>query len=143
MVVLDASCVVGLLLGEAGQTDVVAALTQECAMSVLNRAEVVDRIARKGVAAEDVAADLDTLGIEFVALDADTADRAGKIRALHYHRTERPLSMADCVALATALALNATLATCDAPLAAIAHANGCEVLPIANSLGIYPNSALA
>ncbi len=141
MIVLDASCLVGLLLGEPGQPDIVAALTHECAMSVLNRAEVIDRITRKGAPGDDVAADLDTLGITYVALDADTADRAGKLRARHYHRTERPLSMADCVALATALAAQATLATSDAPLAATAHAEGCAVLPVANSAGIYPASA--
>lgn len=138
MIVFDASCIVGLLRGEPGQSDAVAALTHECVMNVLNRAEVIDRIARRGASADDVAADLDTLGIEFVALDIDTADRAAALRAQHYHRSESPLSMADCVALATALTTNATLATSDTDLAAIGRANGCEILPFANSAGIYP-----
>ena len=131
----------GLLLGEPGQPDVVGALTHECMMNVLNRAEVIDRIARQGVAADDVAADLDTLGISYLALDVDIADRAAGIRARYYHRTESPLSMADCVALATALAAGATLATSDNHLATTAQANSCAVLPIANSSGIYPANA--
>ena len=138
--VLDASCLVGLLLGEPGQPDIVAALTNECAMSVLNRAEVIDRISRKGATVDDVAADLDTLGITFIGLDLDTADRAASLRARHYHRTECPLSMADCVALATALNTGATLATSDSHLATIARANNCAVLPVANSSGAYPAS---
>jgi len=85
-------------------------------------------------------ADLDTLGIEFVALDVDTADRAAGLRALHYHRSDCPLSMADCVALATALAMGSTLATSDSALASIGHANGCAVLPVANSSGVYPSA---
>lgn len=138
MIVLDASCVVSLLRGEPGQADVVAALTHDCAMNVLNRAEVIDRLSRHGASVDDVAADLDTLGIAFIALDVDTADRAAGLRAKHYHRTECPLSMADCVALATALATDATLATSDAHLATIVRANGCAVMPIANSAGVYP-----
>lgn len=138
MIVFDASCLVGFLRGEPGQRDVVATLTHECAMSVLNRAEVIDQIARRGASVADVAADLDTLGIEFVALDVDTADRAASIRARHYHRLDCPLSMADCVALATALATDATLATSDSHLAAVGRANGCAILPVANSSGDYP-----
>ncbi len=140
MIVFDASCLVGLFRGEPGQRDVVASLTSECAMNVLNRAEVIDQIARRGASAQNVAADLDTLEINFVALDVDTADRAASLRAQHYHRIGCPLSMADCVALATALAANATLATSDTHLAAVAHANGCVVLPVANSSGVYPAS---
>lgn len=134
----DASCLVGLFRGEPGQTEVIAALTHDCLMNVLNRAEVIDRLARHGAAADDVAADLDTLGIRFIALDADTADRAAGLRSRHYHRSECPVSMADCVALATALVTDATLATSDANLAALGRANGIAILPVANSSGIYP-----
>lgn len=140
VVVLDASCLVSFLLGEPGQPDVVTTLTMDCAMSVLNRAEVIDRVARHGAAADDVAADLDTLGITFIGVDVDMADRAATLRARHYHRTECPLSMADCVALATALSTRATLATSDTHLATIARANNCAVLPVANSAGTYPAS---
>ena len=139
VILLDASCIVGLFLGEPGQPDVVAALTNECEMSVLNRAEVIDRITRKGATADDVAADLDTLGITYIALDVDTADRAATLRARHFHRLECPLSMADCVALATALATGSTLATSDSHLAAVGRANGCAILPVANSSGDYPS----
>ena len=138
MIVFDASCLVALLRGEPGQVDVVGALTHECAMSVLNRAEVIDCLSRKGAVVDDVAADLDTLGIVFVALDVDTADRAAALRARHYDRRDCPLSMADCAALATALASNSTLATSDLHLANVGIANGCVILRVANSAGHYP-----
>lgn len=117
----------------------VAALTHRCLMSVLNRAEVIDRLSRHGAAPDDVAADLDTLGITFVALDVDTADRAAGLRASHYHRSKCPVGMADWVAIATALATHSTLATSDAHLAAVCNSNGIAILPVANSVGDYPS----
>jgi PIN domain nuclease of toxin-antitoxin system len=136
--VLDASCLVALLRGESGQSDVVAALTTECQMSVLNRAEVIDRMSRQGARPDDVAADLDILSIEFVPLTIDLADAAAQLRSRYYHRTERPLSMADCVALATAVDVDEALATSDAHLATIAAEIGCRVVAVANSNGIKP-----
>lgn len=138
MILLDASCLISLLGGEPGQTDVVATLTASCAMNVLNRAEVINRLARRGAAADDVAADLDTLGISFESLTIEVADEAAKLRTQHYHRSQRPLSMADCVALATAMELGSALATSDVHLATTCVEVGCAVVQIANSKGVYP-----
>ncbi len=138
MIVLDASCMVSLFGGEPGQHDVVAALAAACAMNVLNRAEVIDRLARHGAIADDVAADLDTLGISFEPLTVELADKAATLRSRHYHRTERPLSMADCVALATAMGTDSALATSDVHLATTCTSVGCRVVEIANSKGAYP-----
>ena len=138
MIVLDASCLVSLLRGEPGQTDVVGALAGKCLMNVLNRAEVIDRLARHGAVADDVAADLDTLGIAFEPLTVELADRAATLRSRHYHHTGRPLSMADCVALATAMANASSVATSDVHLAITCTDVGCDVLEVANSIGRYP-----
>jgi PIN domain nuclease of toxin-antitoxin system len=138
VIVLDASCLVSLLRGEPGQHDVVQALTTGCRMNALNRAEVIDRLARHGAVAADVAADLDTLGIEFVPLTTTLADSAARLRSQHYHPVTRPLSMADCVALATALEANASLATSDVHLATTCVEHDCSVVAVANSKGAYP-----
>jgi PIN domain nuclease of toxin-antitoxin system len=138
MIVLDASCLVSLLRGEAGRHDVVGALTNPCAMNVLNRAEVIDRMARYGESADEVAADLDTLGISFESLTVETADQAARLRSRHCDRTKCPLSLADCVALATAMTSGSVLATSDVHLAAACVEVGCHVVEVANSKGAYP-----
>ena len=138
MIVLDASCLVSLLRGEPGRHEVVGTLAGECVMNVLNRAEVIDRLARHGAVADDVAADLDTLGITFQPLSIEVADRAATLRSLHYHRAERPLSMADCVVIATAMISGASVATSDVHLAITCKKIGCEVVEVANAMGHYP-----
>ena len=138
MIVLDASCLVSLLRGEPGQNDVVGAMAGQCVMNVLNRAEVIDRLARYGAVADDVAADLDTLGIAFEPLTVELADQAATLRSRHYHRAERPLSLADCVALATAMATGSSLATSDVHLAVTCAGLGRHVVEVANSIGHYP-----
>ena len=107
-------------------------------MNVLNRAEVINRLARRGAPADTVAADLDTLGISFQSLTIEVADQAAKLRTQHYHRSQRPISMADCVALATATELGSALATSDVHLASTCVEVGCRVVEIANSKGVYP-----
>ena len=138
MIVLDASCLVSLLRGEPGSSDVVAAMTDQCIMNVLNRAEVIDHLSRRGAASDVVAAELDTLGLHFEPLSIELADKAGRLRSRHYDRSRRPLSMADCVALATATELRAALATSDVHLAQACVEVGSAVVQVANSKGVYP-----
>lgn len=138
MNVLDASCLVSLFKGEPGSSDVVAAMVDQCSMNVLNRAEVIDHLTRRGARSDVVGAELDTLGINFEPLSIEVADKAGQLRGQHYHRTQRPLSMADCVALATAMEMGSALATSDVHLAATCIEVGCPVMEVANSKGVYP-----
>ncbi len=74
----------------------------------------------------------------FEPLSIELADQAARLRSRHYHRTTRPLSMADCVALATAITSGSALATSDVHLAATCVEVGCGVVEIANSKGAYP-----
>ena len=113
-------------------------MVDQCVMNVLNRAEVIDQLTRRGATSDVVGAELDTLGINFESLSIELADNAGRLRSRHYHRSQRPLSMADCVALATALELGSGLATSDVHLAATCIEVKCEVVEIANSKGVYP-----
>ena len=113
-------------------------MVDKCSMNVLNRAEVIDQLTRRGAASDVVGAEIDTLGINFEPLSIELADQAAQLRSRHYHRTKRPLSMADCVALATAMASGSALATSDGPLAATCVEAGGSVVEIANSKGVYP-----
>jgi PIN domain nuclease of toxin-antitoxin system len=113
-------------------------MIDQCTMNVLNRAEVIDQLTRRGALSDVVGAELDTLGISFEPLSIELADQAGQLRSQHYHRSQRPLSMADCVALATAMELGSSLATSDVHLATTCVEVGCPVVEIANSKGVYP-----
>jgi len=81
---------------------------------------------------------LEAGGLEVVAVDVSIGLDAGELHAHHYHRESSPLSMADCVALAVAAALQEPLMTSDRPLAEAARAEGVEVLPLPDSTGRRP-----
>jgi PIN domain nuclease of toxin-antitoxin system len=138
MIVLDATCLIAFLLGEAGAEHVGNLLTQPCAMSVSNRAEVLDKMIRRGADKASLDVVIDPLGIKFVGLDQEVADRGALLRAKHYHHTARPVSMADCMALALAKQRGDALATSDQHLATIAHLEGVAVRATQNSQGITP-----
>jgi predicted nucleic acid-binding protein len=77
-------------------------------------------------------------GARIIPVDDHIASRAGALRADHYERSTCAISLADCCALATSLALTAPLATADPALAAVARACGCEVIPLPDSRGARP-----
>lgn len=137
MTVLDAYAIVALLRDEPAAAAVEALLVDphaEPKISAINVAEVMDVLVRiHGRSATEVAERLDWLaagGLVTVAVDDDIGRRAGVLHAGHYHRTRSPLSIADCVALATAVARDDTLATADAPLLEAARAEGCAIMPL-------------
>jgi uncharacterized protein with PIN domain len=137
---LDAQAVVALLLGEPAADEVAELLHrpgQPVSISALGVAEVVDVLVRiMGRDHEAVVEKLDWLsagGLISVPVDEDLGRVAGRIHAARYHRRDRPLSMADCVALATALARHEPLATSDPALAATAAEEGCDVIALPDS----------
>jgi len=81
---------------------------------------------------------LESGGLQIAVLDADIGTSAGELHAKHYDRKTSPLSMADCVALATAAALGEPLATSDPPLAAAARAAGVAVVGLPDADGRRP-----
>ena len=74
-------------------------------------------------------------GLEVVAIDEPVGLSAGRLHAAHYHRVRRPLPLADCVALATAVAFGERMATSDAALISAAHDEGCSVVILPDARG--------
>ena len=84
-------------------------------------------------------ATLETGGLEIIAVETSVGLHAGELHAHLYKRQSSPLSMADCVALAVAAALDELLMTSDPPLAVAAQSEGVPVLPLPDSQGRRPN----
>lgn len=143
MSVLDAQAVVAAFVGEPA-ADAVEVLLRGSdgppRISAANVAEVIDVLGRfRSQGVELVVERLDWLvagGLEVIAVDDSIARRAGAVRARHYHARQRPISLADCLALATALALDDVLATSDPHLLDTATAEGCRVRALPDSRGV-------
>ena len=97
-VVLDASAVLALMDAEPGE-DAVAAVLPGALLSSVNLAEVVSKLAERGMPAAQAHADALALGIEVVAFDSELALVAGALRPL---TRAAGLSLGDrcCLALA-------------------------------------------
>jgi predicted nucleic acid-binding protein len=65
-----------------------------------------------------------------IPLSVEIAREAAEIRARHYHRTARPLSLADCVLLASGAAGD-RLATADPHVLSVAADLGLEPIALA------------
>jgi PIN domain nuclease of toxin-antitoxin system len=132
--VLDAYAIVALLRGEPAAQQVKGLLDAGATLSAVNLAEVVDVLVRvHGRSAIEVGERLDWLeagGMVVVPVDAGIGRLAGALHAGHYHRTRSPLSLADCVALATAIERDDDIATADEPLLAAARAEACPTVPL-------------
>ena len=106
-------------------------------LSAVNLAEVVDvitRIYQRPVDGTMTAlAMLESGGLTIVPSDAAVGALAGELHARHYDRKSSPLSMADCVALATAVVIDDVLATSDQPLASAARAENVTLLALPDS----------
>jgi predicted nucleic acid-binding protein len=61
--------------------------------------------------------------------------RAGLLRAGHYHRKNRAVSLADCVAAETARPAGSLLATADPHLLDMCRAEGIAVIPLRDTSG--------
>jgi uncharacterized protein with PIN domain len=145
--VLDAQAVIAFLTDEPARDQVEALMRDQAhpaCIGAANLAECVDVLARvKHVPAEEASAALDLVleAVAVASVDAEIARRAGTIRGRHYHADRCPVSLADCLALATALARVEPLATSDPALALAAHAEGCRVVPLPDQRGLVPSAA--
>jgi uncharacterized protein with PIN domain len=134
------------LTGEPAAPEVEALLRDEAdrpRISAVNLAEVLDVLARhQGWPVAEVEEKLRWLtlgGLAIVAVDEPIGLSAGRLHAAHYHRVRRPLSLADCVALATALAVRERLATSDPALIATASDEACGVIVLPDARGRRPS----
>ncbi len=137
MIVLDAYAMEAYLAGEPAAAPVEALLLsgEQIVVNGVNYVELVDRFIRvHGVDATEVIADIVSTGTTVSDLDPDLAASAGMLRARHYHRQTRAVSLADCCAAAHALDRGARLATADPALIDLMVAEGgtVEILPRSN-----------
>ena len=140
MIILDAYAVLAFLKDEHAALQVQELIEgdEEAALTLLGIAEVLDRLVRRAGNEEEEEAWLDLVQLGLAAspvLDPQLAARAGLLRARHYDRRTRPISLADCVAAETARRLDAALATADPPLLETCEAEGIAVIALPDSRG--------
>ena len=145
MTVLDTQAIVALLRGEPAAAEVEAILRGRdgiASMSAITIAEVIDVGVRRGGQRVDAMGDrvsaLIAGGLEIVSVDEDISRLAGDLRARHWDAHRRPVSMADCIVLATGMRLGEPIATAGPPLIAAAHAEGHPVVVLPDSKGQLP-----
>lgn len=142
MTVLDAYAVVAYLRDEPAADEVGELLRESTTLSTINAAEVIDQLVRVyGQEPDEVHADLLLLshaGMRLVEAPVHVGISAGRLRARHYHRERMAVSLADCVAAATALADGIPLATSDPPLATLVRAEGGEIYALPDTKGRLP-----
>lgn len=132
MRLLDANALLALFFDEPAGPQVVELLEQgRCAVPATCLAEVTDRaIRRSGVPAASVTTQVNLLtegGLAVVEAGHQVALKAGRLRAEHYNRNTAPLSLADCVLIATATGRD-QIVTSDGPIATVAGKLGIEVI---------------
>ena len=131
--VLDAFAVLALLKAEPAANQV-RNLVQAggTTLTTLGVAEVTDHLVRiAGVTEEDAALDLAQLQLaDPQPLHAGLALRAGFLRARHYHRRTRAVSLADCIAAETARTLSLPVATSDPHLLELCRDEGIDVIAL-------------
>ena len=142
-VVYDATALISWMSSEVGADEVHDLISERGGRcSAVNLAEVIDCLSRSGRSTPErivaTITDLKTVGFGVEPCGFTLGARAGVLRATHYSRSTQPVSLADCIALATAEHLGATLVTSDAGLVAMAVSAGVDVHPIPNSSGVRP-----
>ncbi len=137
--ILDSYAVIALLRDEpaAAQVQQLLADNADALLTVVGLIEVIDRLVRlAAVDPEDAVLDLAQLGLsEPVPLDPDVALRAGLLRARHYHRRNRAVSLADCVAAETARRAGQAVVTSDPHLLDMCEEEAITVVVLPDSRG--------
>ena len=132
MTLLDAYALIAFLVGGPAAPQVRRLLREgDAAVATANLAEALDVSQRVyGLAIERAMAVLDPLfgrPLVTLPLDLEVARRAAEVRSAHYHRSSRPISLADAILLASAGASD-RIATADPDVLAVARAEGLSTL---------------
>lgn len=138
MTILDAYAVLAFLTNEPAAPAVESLiLTATASLTALGVAEVLDHLVRiVGATDEDAALDLAQLGLaDPTDIDPAAGQAAGLLRARHYHRTTRAVSLADCVAAAVARQQDRALATSDPHVLDVCHDEGILVHVLPDTTG--------
>jgi ribonuclease VapC len=99
MIVLDASALMALLLGEPGK-DAVTDQIASAAISAVNLSEVLARMTREGISSRLLVPKLEALGLTVVEFDQPQAIIVSDIRE---HARSHGVGLADCCCIALAL----------------------------------------
>lgn len=134
MTLLDAYALIAFLVGGPAAAQVRAIMREgDAAVATANLAETLDVAARRhGLTVSDAMEIIEPLlegPLTAVALDAAVARRAAEIRAKHYHRNRRPISLADAVLIASARPGD-SIATADPDVLAVAEAEALESIAL-------------
>lgn len=139
MIVLDSYAVLAFLKNEPAAAKVTKLLEEgdEVRLTAIGVAEVLDHLVRiVGADPEDAALDVAQLGLaEALPTDAEAGLRAGLLRARNYHRRDRAVSLADCVAADAAKTEPARIATSDPHLLELCLEEGIDMLPLPDTTG--------
>jgi predicted nucleic acid-binding protein len=135
MTLLDAYALVAFLVGGPATPKVRALLREgDAIVATANLAEALDVAQR--VHGLPIARAMEVLDPVFATslgslpLDLAVARRAAEIRAGHYHRSSRPISLADAVLIASA-GPGVRIATADPDVLAVAEAEGIATVRLA------------
>jgi predicted nucleic acid-binding protein len=131
---LDAYALIAFLVGGPATAHVRAILREgDAAVATANLVEVLDVSQRvHGLPIPRALQIIDPLlegALQTVSLDAEIARRAAAIRANHYHRSSRPISLADAVLIASAKQGD-RIATSDPDVLAVARAEKIELVTL-------------
>ena len=138
MTVLDAFAVIALLKAEPAGAQVQGLIEAGgCSLTTLGVAEVVDHLVRLvGASDEDAVLDVAQLGLDApIELDEGAAIQAALLRARHYNRKTRQVSLADCVAASAARTGLTAVATSDPHLLDLCDDERIAVIPLPDSSG--------
>jgi uncharacterized protein with PIN domain len=142
MVILDAYALIALLADEPAAAEVEALIRdRQAAISAVNLAESLGVSERAlGAPGDHVRAVVEPLlagELEVLGCTAREAWRAASLRSRYYDRRERPLSLADCFLLAAA-GDGDEITTADPAVAAVAHAEGIDLVALPDGSGKRP-----
>lgn len=136
MTLLDAYALIAFLVGGPAAAQVRGILRQgDTRVATANVVEALDVSSRVyGLSINRAMELLEPLfegPLTAVALDLPLAIRAAEIRAEHYHRSTRPISLADAVLIASASPED-RIATADPDVLAVAEAEHVETVELPN-----------
>ncbi len=134
MTLLDAYALIAFLVGGPAAPQVRAILRDgDAAVSTANVVEVLDVSQRvRDLPIDRTMEILEPLfdaSLETTSLDIAVARRAAEIRAKHYHRSSRPISLADAVLIASAQR-DDSIATADPHVLAVARAENLKTVAL-------------
>jgi uncharacterized protein with PIN domain len=141
---LDAYAVVALVADEPAASEVEDIVRVGASYVVMTNLAEAIFIARRtyGWTLEQVRAVLEPMLLEGVLQTVSSAEAdtwlAAELRARHYDRKTRAVSLADCFLLAHAIDRDDVIATADQPLAAAARDEGVGVVGLPDSTGARP-----